>query len=74
MKQLLAAIALLGLLHLGGCQWLRQCDQWKCDHLGICLFGVRPSCEQCPPCDACCPPADGPIIVGPELPVLPTPQ
>lgn len=66
---LLAAGLLMG---VSGCETMRAIDQWKCDALGICCFGVQPSYQQgypqaypqaCPPvvgnpCEptAVCPP------------------
>ncbi len=26
-----------------GCSWMRSLEQWKCDRLGWCCFGTRPS-------------------------------
>ena len=60
----------------GGCHVVRRIDQWKCDRLGICMFGVRPSQPACGP-----PPCPQPVlppgaVVGPAesaLPVLPGP-
>jgi hypothetical protein len=55
------------LLSTCGCSTFRNVEQWKCDNLGMCHFGIRPSVEA-PPADisgfdvpgpACsqCPPA-----------------
>jgi hypothetical protein len=41
-----------------GCGILRSIEQWKCDHLGMCHFGVAPT----PPAlDPCAPPAFQPL-------------
>lgn len=38
-----AMIMLIGVAAAGGCTTLRAIDQWKCDKLGWCCFGTRPS-------------------------------
>lgn len=54
----------------GGCHMVRQFDQWKCDHFGICMCGVRPSWQQAyPPCP---PPTLDPATV--VVPPVPGPQ
>jgi hypothetical protein len=51
----------IGLLAcLSGCETMRAIDQWKCDALGICCFGTRPSCP--PSYPAAFPPACPPTV------------
>jgi len=38
-----AMVLLLAVAAAGGCNTLRAIDQWKCDKLGWCCFGTRPS-------------------------------
>jgi hypothetical protein len=46
------------MISLSGCEAMRGVEQWKCDNLGLCCFGIRPSCQQG------CPSACGPMIIG----------
>jgi hypothetical protein len=64
----LLALAVLAVLGSTGCSCFRAVDQWKCDRLGICCFGVQPSCPQ--PYAAPCPPPE----LDPTQPYYPAPQ
>jgi hypothetical protein len=57
-----AVIVAVMAIGLSGCQCMRAIDQWKCDNLGWCCCGTRPSqppaCAQpYPACPQACPPA-----------------
>ena len=44
MKRLLILVVLAaGLLPATGCGLIRRTEQWKCDNLGLCFFGMQPS-------------------------------
>jgi hypothetical protein len=47
--KLTAAIALIGVVP--GCGIIRNIEQWKCDNLGLCHFGIEPSCPAPVGCD-----------------------
>lgn len=49
---------------IAGCSALRGIEQWKCDNMGMCHFGLRPSAPDCP----CSPSVPGPAVVNPEPP------
>jgi len=52
-----------------GCGTIRTIEQWKCDNMGLCHFGIRPS-----GCDDCCdqpPTMAAPMI---ETPMMPAPM
>lgn len=34
---------LLVIAACGGCSGIRSIEQWKCDHLGMCHFGIKPT-------------------------------
>lgn len=69
-KWLIGAVLTTLLIGASGCSMCRSIDQWKCDHLGWCCFGTRPSqpvcpapgAMACPPmveCPQACPPVQG---------------
>lgn len=61
-----AAVLLTILTFCSGCSVLRCIEQWKCDHLGMCHFGVAPTP---PSVDPCAPPAFQPAPCGtPSVP------
>jgi hypothetical protein len=37
------ALAAVCLFFFAGCQQVRNIEQWKCDNLGMCHFGIRPT-------------------------------
>ena len=44
MKRLLLLVVLaVGVLPALGCGLIRRTEQWKCDNLGLCFFGMQPS-------------------------------
>lgn len=50
-RLLLLTFCAVTLTVASGCHMVRRFDQWKCDHLGVCMCGVRPSWERAyPPC------------------------
>ena len=56
----------------GGCSCLRSIEQWKCDNLGMCHFGTRPSNAFYPPYNpATYPPANAPLPPTAVQPALP---
>lgn len=53
MRKLLILVMLAtALLPATGCGVFRATEQWKCDNLGLCLFGMRPSNNNDCPCNA----------------------
>lgn len=61
-------VAAIVLASAAGCSLSRAIEQWKCDNLGWCCFGTRPSAPPCgvpaypaatcaPACPSACPPA-----------------
>ncbi len=52
-KRCFAAIIAVLMSSACGCSTMQAIDQWKCDNLGWCCFGVQPS----NPC-----PYDGPVV------------
>lgn len=43
------AILLVAVISASGCGVMRSVEQWKCDRLGMCHFGTRPSMQTPPP-------------------------
>ena len=49
----------------GGCSTLRNVEQWKCDHWGMCHFGVQPTASAPQPVSM-------PYATDPAVPLDPT--
>jgi hypothetical protein len=43
MRAILTSLLVTSSCLLTGCGALRSIEQWKCDNLGMCHFGVKPS-------------------------------
>jgi hypothetical protein len=42
-------LLVLAVVPATGCGMFRSVEQWKCDRLGLCWFGIRPSNMNCAP-------------------------
>jgi hypothetical protein len=67
MKRFLFAVSVAVMaIGLSGCEVTRAIDQWKCDNLGWCCFGTRPSQPVgCMQPYSVCPQQCAPVIVDP---------
>jgi hypothetical protein len=52
MRKLLLLLSSTAPLLLTGCGTVRNIEQWKCDHLGMCHFGITPSLPASAPWDS----------------------
>ena len=51
-RRLIILVALAAIVSsASGCCLIRATEQWKCDNLGLCICGMRPSNSQPCPCE-----------------------
>lgn len=60
MRATLFSVVAVTVVLLSGCGFLRNIEQWKCDNMGMCHFGITPSVPYQQPWDAAAyPPVSG---------------
>lgn len=58
MRATLYSVVAVTTVLLSGCGFLRNIEQWKCDNMGMCHFGITPSVRYQQPWDSAAYPPD----------------